>query len=638
MIRRLLVIAVAVSGVLAAQDPPSRAGRISYVNGTVSFEPAGVSEWSAAQVNRPLTMGDQLYTNSGGRAEVQIPGTRFLLGSATSFEFLNLDDQTAQVQLSAGTLDVRVRRMQGNLEVDTPNLAFTVSAPGEYRLDANAQSGQTLVTVRDGAGQMLAGSGSVALHAGQQAVVQGAGQSAQYKINPVPGYDSFDRWAMSRNQLADRYAYSSYVSPNVVGYGDMGAYGTWRDNPQYGEIWVPNSVAAGWAPYTDGYWVWVDPWGWTWVDDEPWGFAPFHYGRWAFVDGYWGWCPGPLAVEPVYAPALVAWIGFGAGFGLNIGFGGGPAVGWFALGPRDVWVPPFTASAAFVARVNLGDSRFVNAGVVGQVYGNYLRTRTIPVASYMNRTAPGAVVAVPQKDFASARQVRQVALKVPPKAAASIRTGDPAPRVAPERASLVGGKTGAPHPSVAIMNRPVVSKIRPPARPPSFAAVQPALARNPGHPISEGQMHEMARSAPPATAAPHAAAPHTAVAPHAAAPAQHAHAQPPSNRKPAPVEHASNRKPARVEHAHAQPPARHQTAHAAPPHVASHPMEHARPSAPHQTAHAAPRHVAPPVQHAHAQAPPRFSAPSHMEAPRRAAPPRVEAPRPAPEHREPERR
>ncbi len=77
-------------------------------------------------------------------------------------------------------------------------------------------------------------------------------------------------------------------------------------------MWVPNGTPAGWAPYHYGHWVWVDPWGWTWVDDAPWGFAPFHYGRWAYVGGYWGWVPGPIAARPVYAPALVAWVGGGA--------------------------------------------------------------------------------------------------------------------------------------------------------------------------------------------------------------------------------------------------------------------------------------------------------------------------------------
>ncbi|MGO4882132.1 MAG: DUF6600 domain-containing protein [Bryobacteraceae bacterium] len=628
MLRRLLVIAAAAAGVLAAQDPPSRAGRISYISGTVSFEPAGVSDWATAAINRPLSMGDQLYVDHG-RAEVQIPGTAFSLGDGTSFEFLNLDDPTAQVSLSAGTLDVRVRRMDGNLEVDTPNLAFTVTGPGEYRLDANAQSGQTLVTVRDGEGQMLAGGGTVALHAGQQAVVQGVGQAAQYKINPVPGYDSFDRWVMSRNQQEDRYAASPYVSPGVVGYEDLGAYGTWRDVADYGEMWVPNSVPGGWAPYSVGEWVWMDPWGWTWVDSEPWGFAPFHYGRWAYLNGFWGWCPGPYAVEPIYAPALVAWVGFGGGLGVSIGFGGGPGVGWFALGPRDVYVPPFTASAAFVSRVNLGDSRFMNAGYVNNAYSGYMRTRTIPVASYMNRTAPGAIVAMPQKDFASGQPVEHAARRIPANQVANIRTAMAAPRVAPQTASVLGRPSGnAPHPSAAVLSRPVVSRTRPPAPPPSFAARQSVLARNPGQPIGVGEMHEMARSAPAGTrqaAAPPVAKMHEAVPPQQAgrpspmAPPQHARAQQPP--------HQQTVRPA--------PPTQHARA-PQPPRFSAPPKEEPR------TVHTQPRIAPPPQQHAHAQPPPHFPAQPQRMAPRpqpHVQAPRAEAPHaPPPERREPEHR
>ena len=50
--------------------------------------------------------------------------------------------------------------------------------------------------------------------------------------------------------------------------------------PNTAPMWMPNGVAADWAPYRYGHWVWISPWGWTWVDDASWGFAPFHYGRW----------------------------------------------------------------------------------------------------------------------------------------------------------------------------------------------------------------------------------------------------------------------------------------------------------------------------------------------------------------------
>jgi len=94
MSQRLLTVALAFAGALAAQDLPSRAGRFSYVSGAVSFQPAGVTDWVAATVNRPLTMGDRLYADSGARAEVHVPGAAFRLGDRTAFEFMNLDDAT----------------------------------------------------------------------------------------------------------------------------------------------------------------------------------------------------------------------------------------------------------------------------------------------------------------------------------------------------------------------------------------------------------------------------------------------------------------------------------------------------------------------------------------------------------------
>src|SRR5437016_591981 len=118
-----------------------------------------------------------------------------------------------------------------------------------------------------------------------------------------------------------------------LGVEDLDDYGDWRSSPEYGDVWFPR-VSAGWAPYREGHWAWIDPWGWTWVDDDPWGYAPFHYGRWAAFGGRWGWIPGPVAVRPVYAPALVVFVGGG-------GFVAGGNVAWFAMGPREVYVPSY---------------------------------------------------------------------------------------------------------------------------------------------------------------------------------------------------------------------------------------------------------------------------------------------------------
>ena len=167
------------------------------------------------------------------------------------------------------------------------------------------------------------------------------GNSLQHASYSAPARDGFDDWAQVRDKrLADSLS-ARYVSPGVIGYQDLDTYGVWQTSPAYGSVWVPTSVQAGWAPYRYGHWAWIAPWGWTWVDDAPWGFAPFHYGRWVSWNGGWGWAPGPLGYwNPYYAPALVGWIG-GAGFGVGFGWGGGWGIGigfgWFPLG----WGAPY---------------------------------------------------------------------------------------------------------------------------------------------------------------------------------------------------------------------------------------------------------------------------------------------------------
>lgn len=59
---------------LAAQDdddPPTRAARLGHVDGSVSFQPAGESEWEPAVPNRPMTTGDKLWADHDSRAGVQ---------------------------------------------------------------------------------------------------------------------------------------------------------------------------------------------------------------------------------------------------------------------------------------------------------------------------------------------------------------------------------------------------------------------------------------------------------------------------------------------------------------------------------------------------------------------------------------
>src|SRR5207249_1716473 len=189
---------------------------------------------------------------------------------------------------------------------------------------------------------------------------------------------------------------------------------------------------VGWAPYHYGHWAWVEPWGWTWIDDAPWGFAPFHYGRWAFFRERWCWVPGPRTVRPVYAPALVAFVG-GGDFRLSIS-GGRPVTGvaWFPLGPREVYRPPYRVSREYFTSVNVSNTR-VSTTTVTNIYNN----QNVNIV-YRNREIPNAVTAVPTSAFAEGRHVARAAVPVSPDTMVRARISPVAP-VAPTRASLIAG-------------------------------------------------------------------------------------------------------------------------------------------------------------------------------------------------------
>ncbi|MEP7283476.1 MAG: DUF6600 domain-containing protein, partial [Rubrivivax sp.] len=277
---------------------------MAFVSGTVSFSPAGHPGWVRAAVNRPLTTGDRLWTDANSRAEVQIGGAAIRMGPSTSLVLLNLDDRIAQVQLSQGTLRVRVRSVGSRqaFEVATPNLAFTVRRIGNYRIDVDPHDDATAVSVRSGAAEVYGEGASYTVDSRRGYRFYGTDLS-DYESLTAQRDDDLDRWSRERERRVDRSVSARYVSYEVVGYEDLDANGTWRVDANYGNVWVPNRVASGWTPYRDGHWSWVDPWGWTWVDDAPWGYAVSHYGRWANINGSWAWVPGPKRERAVYAPA-----------------------------------------------------------------------------------------------------------------------------------------------------------------------------------------------------------------------------------------------------------------------------------------------------------------------------------------------
>ncbi|HSE12121.1 MAG TPA: DUF6600 domain-containing protein, partial [Rudaea sp.] len=392
-------------------DPPSRVARLAFIRGTVSFVPAGENDWVEAQLNRPLITGDKLWTDHDSRAELEIGSSALRLDGETSFDFLNLDDQTAQIELTQGSLNLRVRRLYDNqvYEVDTPTLAFVINRVGEYRLTVLPNGGSTVVSVLLGGGDAYGEAGARARIEEGQSVTFNDSQLRDYYTDSLPPPDSFDEFCRQRDNRWDHARSRAYVSEDVIGYQDLDDNGDWADVPEYGHVWYPTTVAVGWAPYHHGHWGWVGAYGWTWIDDAPWGFAPFHYGRWAYIDNRWGWCPGAIGVRPYYAPALVAFIG-GGGIGVGISVGG--PVGWFPLGPRDVYFPGYHVSRRYFNNINVSNT-VVNTTVINNYYGNYARGDiNYTQINYANRNVSGAVTAVPAAAFVSARPVASSAIAV----------------------------------------------------------------------------------------------------------------------------------------------------------------------------------------------------------------------------------
>lgn len=502
MLSLLLAMSVALPKIAAADDddPPSRVARLSFVRGSVSFEPAGTDDWVSAVINRPLTTGDKLWNDTDSLSELHLGSAALRLGNSTGITFLNLTDSTVQVSLTEGTLNIRVRRLGDDetFEVDTPNLAFTLLRPGNYKVNVNESGDATVVLVREGQGEVTGGGSAYTVHPREVATFTGTDQ-IDADVEPWDNSsDDFDNWCSEREERVDHSVSARYVSDDVIGYEDLDQYGDWRPAGEYGEVWFPRTTMVGWAPYHYGHWVYIAPWGYTWVDDAPWGFAPFHYGRWVVVGGVWGWVPAPprpvvvgaVYVRPVYAPALVAWVG-GPHFAVGVGFGAGVNVAWFPLGPREVYVPSYHVSREYVTNVNVTNTR-VETTVVNNYYNTTVINHTTVNVTYVNQRVPGAVVATTSETFTSARPVARNVVAVNVREVATAPVVYRAPAVAPTRAAVIGaGVAVRVRPPAVVETRAIVARTAPPPPPPTFERQQEAIRANGGRPIAVSQMRQL---------------------------------------------------------------------------------------------------------------------------------------------------
>ena len=439
------------------QNPAPTPPRLSYTNGDVSFWRPGGEDWAPAQVNTPLAPGDQLYTGNRGNLEVQIDSRSFVRAWGDSQLGLeNHETEFLQIKVAAGHVSLDLRALDGGrtVELDTPAAAFTIARPGYYRVDV-APDRTSFVTRRGGTASMTpAGGQTVSIAASEQVVLSGAGV-ATLQTFVAPEQDVWDRWNYTRTEALVDTVSARYVPPTVSGVDDLDQHGNWRVVSEYGSVWVPEGLAADWAPYTTGRWVWDPRFGWSWVDTAPWGWAPYHYGRWVHLGRVWAWAPGPVIGRPVYAPALVAF--FGAP-GVRIAIGA-PFVSWVALGWGEPCVP-WWGRPGFVGRAwwgGWGGPRMVNNVVVN-------RTTVVNVTNinvYRNVNVRNAVVAVRPDRFGRGpvgeARIRQVDTRrlEPVRGAVDLR---------PDRSSFAAASGRGTRPPENVLERRVVATRAPVTR------------------------------------------------------------------------------------------------------------------------------------------------------------------------------
>ena len=493
---------VGLDGARADDIAPTRIGRVSAIDGTLSVHPSG-GEWINSAVNDPIAVGMSLRSGDKAHARVSIGSDTIALSAATRIEIGRLDDSATQIAVPQGRIGIHLAHLapDSSIEIDLPHGGVWLVAPGDYDISAGDEKTPARVAALDGSARVVATGIDASLTTGT-VVMSNGGTPVAAKLDSG-ARDEFVAWWRPPAGDAGGAQALRFVSPEMTGYDALDANGSWEEAEGYGEVWYPNVVAQSWAPYRYGHWRWLAPWGWTWSDDMPWGFATSHYGRWARIPGSspeadrWAWVPGPRLEHPVYAPALVAFLGT-RGVGLSYPDGNGPAIAWFPLAPGEVYWPSYTTDLDTIRRINSGavrDLAAIGPGANGEppaaiVNGDYRNRRfasVVPRPVFVaGRAVAPALIQLPGRRLdnapllAGSPQIPPAASPPPQQTASAVHTLTRilAPRALPNKVQTTAALRGSGHPGrFAAMAPAAHSRIG--AHAPQSRIIATAAARTP---------------------------------------------------------------------------------------------------------------------------------------------------------------
>jgi hypothetical protein len=282
--------------------------------------------------------------------------------------------------LNTGTVRINSRLAEeDDLRIDTNAAAIYLLGEGEFRIEAEDR-GVTRVASHRGVAEVVGNEVSVLVRGGTR--TEAVAGSAPDQPRPFSTYaaDGFDRWCDARDDAYRAPSHSAEVDDEIVlpsevqpYQSELAIHGNWTVVPDYGSVWYPTGVPAGWRPYNNGYWSY-GPGGYFWVSYEPWGWAPYHYGNWQWIGSLgWCWIPGR-----VFAGAWVSW-SWGAAY-----------VGW---APLDYWGRPgWVGGPYYAGYYDPGCWTFVG---YNNIYARNIPRYAVPIDTVRDDLRHATVVARP---------------------------------------------------------------------------------------------------------------------------------------------------------------------------------------------------------------------------------------------------
>src|SRR5580765_3341198 len=260
----LVIVGCAILAAVAAAlwmkyEPRAKAGampnaaRIERVDGQVGMnqtaDNATASQWTAATVNTPVTVGDRVVTKENSKTEIAFTGRNFAtIDQNSSLDVLDLSEHRTQLALRSGSglFDVGSISSGDLFEVATPCGAVDLEQAGLYQIAIN-ENGNATATALSGEAQVIGQSGSSRIQKGESLAVSCQSSAAEMtRVEPNQAgatVDNYYRYRYPRKYdgryrsyytyLDDPYYYDpsrlyssyNYVSEYIPGIDDLDDYG-----------------------------------------------------------------------------------------------------------------------------------------------------------------------------------------------------------------------------------------------------------------------------------------------------------------------------------------------------------------------------------------------------------------------------